>query len=165
MTTWAAVLAAVGLALSGERERGRGDLLVCWADGERDQHGQRCVVAHHLADGEENLDDEVAWDQRALAAHARLSPGDLAEAGIADAAGMAASLHLNLGDGYLRQGRVEDARAQLQAGLAARQALGQDGYGAMVRRGLDGLRERVAAASATARSGEQREHRPEAGVG
>ncbi len=61
------------------------------------------------------------------------------------AAGLAPSLHLNLGNGYLRQGRTPDARDQLNAGLAALGALPDDGYGAMVRRGLTGLEERIAA--------------------
>ncbi len=156
MTTWEAVLAAVGLALSGERERGGAELLTCWQDSADDEHAQRCVLAHYLADLEDDVDDEVAWDERALAAHATLGRGDLVAVGIADAAGMAPSLHLNLGDGYLRQGRVEAARAQLDAGLVAGQALRDDGYGAMVRRGLDGLSARLAAATPAA-DGEQPE--------
>ena len=59
---------------------------------------------------------------------------------------MAPSLHLNLADGYLRQGRVEEAARQLDAGLAAVDALGDDGYGAMVRGGLERLAERLAQA-------------------
>jgi hypothetical protein len=58
---------------------------------------------------------------------------------------MAPSLHLNLGDGYLRQGRVDDARRQLRAGLAAVDTLGDDGYGDLVRRGLDDLAARLSA--------------------
>jgi hypothetical protein len=59
---------------------------------------------------------------------------------------MAPSLHLNLGDGYLRQGRVAQARVQLDAGLAAADALGDDGYGALVRGGLERLAQRLASA-------------------
>ena len=74
MTTWDAVLDAVGLALSGERERGRAELLACWRASE-DEPAQRCVLAHHLADLEDHLDDEGAWDQRALDARAQLDAG------------------------------------------------------------------------------------------
>ena len=59
---------------------------------------------------------------------------------------MAPSLHLNLGDGYLRLGRVGEARVQLEAGLAAADALGDDAYGAMVSGGLGRLAERLAGA-------------------
>ena len=63
------------------------------------------------------------------------------------AAAMAPSLHLNLGDGYLRQGRVADAVAQLTLARASLDTLGADGYGDLVRRGVDGLSERLAAAT------------------
>ncbi|MEO7269804.1 MAG: hypothetical protein ABIW49_11425 [Knoellia sp.] len=64
------------------------------------------------------------------------------------AAGFAPSLHLNLGDGYLRLGRVEDARRELTMARAAVAALGDDGYGAMILRGLDGLEARLEGGSA-----------------
>lgn len=143
MTTWEAITTAVGLALSGERATGRRDLLSCWAASTEQDHAQRCVLAHYLADLEPLLDDEVRWDEWALTAYAHVGDGDLAAIGIPSARGMAPSLHLNLGDGYLRQGRVDDAAAQLESGLAAADALGEDGYGALVRRGLAGLSDRV----------------------
>ncbi len=73
-----------------------------------------------------------------------LADDALAVIGIPSARAMAPSLHLNLGDGYLRQGRVDEAGEQLDAGLAAVDGLGDDGYGAMVRGGLDRLAERLA---------------------
>lgn len=75
--------------------------------------------------------------------------GDMAVAlaiGIPHARGLEPSLHLNLGDGYLRQGRITDAEAQSTAGRAHRDTLGGDGYGALIRRGLEGLAERTRAA-------------------
>lgn len=106
-------------------------------------HAQRCVIAHYLADLQTSLDDEVRWDQRALVEHAHVDATDLAPVGITSAAAMAPSLHLNLGDGYLRQGRVGDAEARLSAGLNAQVPLPAGGYGDMIRNGLDRLRSRV----------------------
>lgn len=143
---WDPVIAAVGLALSGDVDGGRRDLLDCWERTTVEQHAERCVLAHYLADLEADVADEVAWDERALAEYGHVADTDLAPVGIPSARGLAASLHLNLGHGYLRQGRVDQASDQLEAGLAAVDALGDDGYGAMVRSGLDGLRERVARA-------------------
>ena len=97
---------AVGLALSGERERGR-------------------------------------WDEVALAEHLRVADADLATVGITSAVAMAPSLHLNLGDGYLRLGRLDEAEQQVESGLAVQHTLPDDGYGAMIREGLDRLRSRV----------------------
>ncbi len=146
MSSWDPVIAAVGLALSGDTDRGRRDLLACWEQTTAAQHAERCVLAHYLADLEAELADEVAWDERALSEYVHVADADLAPIGIPSARGLAASLHLNLGHGYLRQGRVDEATDQLEVGLSAVDALGDDGYGAMVRSGLDGLRERVAGA-------------------
>lgn len=132
---------------SGDPEQGQRDLRSCWADTSETDHAQRCALAHYLADLETDLTAEVGWDEQALASFAHVSDADLAPVGIPTAAGLAPSLHLNLGDGYLRQGRPTEAQEQLNVGLATLSALPDDGYGAMIRRGLTGLQERLAAQS------------------
>lgn len=144
MTQWDDIVAAVGVALGGDRKQARHHLGACWAGTAETDHAQRCVLAHYLADLEDDLAAEVAWDEQALTAFTQVHDADLAPVGIPTAAGLAPSLHLNLGDGYLRQGRTAPARDQLAAGLAALRALPDDGYGAMIRRGLTGLQERLA---------------------
>ena len=143
MTGWSDITAAIQLALGGDKDGGRDALLACWAKTTDDDHAQRCVLAHYLADLQSPLDDEVAWDELALSEHAQVVDDDLAPVGITSAAALAPSLHLNLGDGYLRQGRVVDARAQVVAGLRAAETLPADGYGAHIRSGLERLQERV----------------------
>ena len=143
MTQWDDIQAAVGVTLSGDRAQGRHDLQACWAGTAETDHAQRCILAHYLADLEDDLAGEVAWDEHALTAFTHVHDTDLAPVGIAAAAGLAPSLHLNLGDGYLRQGHTTQARDQLAAGLAALSALPDDGYGTMIRRGLTGLQERL----------------------
>ena len=138
MSGWDEVIAAVGAAQQG-REGGHEALLAQWEATAVDDHARRCVLAHYLADGEPELADEVAWDEVALREYALLADDALAAIGIPSARGMAPSLHLNLGDGYLRQGRVEEAQVQLAAGLEAADALGDDGYGALVLGGLERL--------------------------
>jgi hypothetical protein len=149
MSGWDEVIDAIGRAQQGG-EDGREALLEQWAATTADDHPRRCVLAHYLADREPDLADEVAWDEVALREHALVADDALAVIGIPSARGMAPSLHLNLGDGYLRQGRVAEAGVQLEAGLAAADALGDDAYGAMVSGGLGHLAERLAAAAATA---------------
>ena len=146
MTDWEHITSAVGLALAGDTQRGRDALSDCWQATTQDDHAQRCVIAHYLADLQSSLDDEVSWDEVALSEHGHVAEEDFAAVGIPSAAGLAPSLHLNLGDGYLRQGRVDAARAQLQAGLQSRSVLPADGYGALIRSGLDRLETRVQAA-------------------
>ncbi len=143
MTGWPQILAAVGTALGGDADAGGRLLQACWVETSEHDHAQRCVLAHYLADLQTSLDAEVSWDERALAAFAHVADDALAPVGIASAAGLAPSLHLNLGDGYLRQGRWPEARQQLDLGLGALPALDEDGYAAMIRAGLGRLRERL----------------------
>lgn len=143
MAGWDDVVAAVQVALTGDRDEGRAELDAVWASTAPDDHAQRCVLAHYLADLQDDLDDEIGWDESALAEFADVAEGDLAAIGIPSASGMAPSLHLNLGDGYLRRGDLAGARRELDAGLAAAGALGDDGYGALIRQGLAGLAERL----------------------
>ncbi len=103
----------------------------------------RCVIAHYVADLQSELDQEVAWDERALAAYASVADSELEPIGIPSSRALAPSLHLNLGDGYLRQGRLDLAQRQLEAGLASRDALGDDGYGTLIRNGLAALGDRL----------------------
>jgi hypothetical protein len=140
---WSEVLEAVGTALGGDREEGSKRLQACWAATTEHDHAQRCVLAHYLADLEPAVADEVAWDERALGAFAGVGADELAPVGIPDAAAMEPSLRLNLADGYRRQGRVDEAAEQLRAGLATAHLLADDGYGAMVRSGLERLRARL----------------------
>ncbi len=143
MPEWSEVLDAVGVAVGGDRDEGRRRLVGCWESTGPQDAAQRCVLAHYLADLEPQLSDEVAWDERALAAFDGVGPGDLAPVGIADAAAMEPSLRLNLADGYRRQGRAAEARGHLEAGMAAAPSLPDDGYGSMVRGGLERLRRRL----------------------
>ena len=142
MSGWDEVIAAIGAAQQGH-EGGREALLAQWEATADDDHARRCVLAHYLADREPVLADEVVWDEVALREHALLPDDALAVIGIPSTRGMAPSLHLNLGDGYLRQGRVEEAQVQLAAGLEAADALGDDGYGHLVLGGLERLAERL----------------------
>ncbi len=143
MPEWSEVLDAVGVALTGDRDEGRRRLFGCWEATDTRDAAKRCVLAHYLADLEPQLADEVAWDQRALEAFEDVGDDDLAPIGIPDAAAMEPSLRLNLADGYRRQGRTAEARAHLEAGLGAGHLLPGDGYGSMVRGGLERLRRRL----------------------
>lgn len=144
MTEWSAVLGAVELALSGHRELGEKALRECWSDTTSSDHSKRCVIAHYLADLQLNVAAEVEWDERALAEFAHVSDADLAPIGVPSAKGFAPSLHLNVGDGYLRTGRVDDAWKHLESGELALQVVQWDGYLQFVEQGLRRLRQRLA---------------------
>lgn len=143
MRDWGAITNGIGLALSGDHQRGREALLGCWEATAQRDHAQRCVLAHYLADLQPALDEEVAWDEVAWDEYAYVVDDDLVPVGITSAAALAPSLHLNLGDGYRRKGRIDDATAQLDAGMQTESTLPIDGYGAHIRSGLERLRQRI----------------------
>jgi hypothetical protein len=61
----------------------------------------------------------------------------------AGVAAMYPSLHLNLADCHRRLGDLDRARDHLAQGQAAAGALPDDGYGQLIRGGLDRLAEQV----------------------
>jgi len=135
-----------GLALSqqGQRDAARTLWEELWASvGQEGDSLHRCALAHHLADVQDDPAAELDWDLRALEAADALSGERAAEAGVASVAVLYPSLHLNLGDVYLRLGDMAAAWQHLEAGTTAAAALADDGYGAMIKRGLQGLRERL----------------------
>jgi hypothetical protein len=96
----------------------------------------RLSLSHWMADLQDDAAEELRWDLRALAAADLL--GD-------ERAGLYPSLHLNAGEAYRKVGDLDAAGRHLRLGLAAVPDLAHDGYGAMIRRGLAGLGERLAA--------------------
>ena len=145
--SWESVLEAVGQAVNGRSEVAKAALEKCWNEATEQDHAQRCVLAHYLADQQERLESETSWDEEALSAFAHLRDGDLAAIGVPSTAGFAPSLHLNLGDDYLRAGRVQDAKNQVARAQESVALLPEQGYGAMIREGVGRLQERVEAAT------------------
>jgi len=153
MTSWIEVVEAVNIALSGDTVEGRARLLECWQSSTPAEHAQRSVLAHYLADLQADLSDEITWDEAALREYAFVDEHELTAIGISSAAALEPSLRLNLGDGYLRAGRLAESRAQFVAGMAASPLLTHDEYGALIRGGLERLGERLAVAQGFPQSG------------
>lgn len=145
MQTWGILLATIQQALAGRNDSARAALEACWADTAPDDAAMRCVIAHYLADQQDSLEAEIAWDEQALEAFPSIPDDGLAVIGVPCAAGFEPSLRLNLGDGYLRAGRIADARTQVDLARAVARELPPDGYGAMIRGGIERLGERISA--------------------
>jgi hypothetical protein len=136
----ARVTAAVGRGQAGEQATARQELEALWAEVERaggdDFH--RCVIAHFLADLQEDDRDELMWDERALAAvdgvtderaqqlHASLR-----------VRGFMPSLYLSVADDHRRLGDASRAQEFLAKAEATADALGDDAYGQLVRGALE----------------------------
>ncbi len=96
-----------------------------------------CVLAHSMADVQDDVEQELLWDRRALAAADLLTDELTGQAGVTlPVAGLYPSLHLNLADCYRRLGDLERARDHLHHARAGVVALGDDEYGQLIRNGL-----------------------------
>ena len=126
----------------GRRADARDLFARIWAEigGERGDPLHVCVLAHAMADVQDDAHEELIWDQRALAAAGLLTDDRVARAGVPlTVAGLYPSLHLNLCDCYRRLGDLDRAREHLRQARAGMGALGDDAYARLIRDGLERL--------------------------
>ncbi len=135
----------IELSQRGDREAARGLFAEVWEEigGERGDPFHRCALAHCMADVQDDVQDELLWDRRALEAADMVSDERAAAAGVSSVEGFYPSLYLNLGECYRKLGDYDQARQHLAAGRAAVDMLPDDGYGRMIRGGLQRLEERL----------------------
>lgn len=156
--TMAAITRAVELGRAGSAAAARDALLAIWKSiGPQGDPLHRCTLAHYLADLYDDAAQALAWDIRALDAADSLS-NDRAQRyspGI-DVRGFYPSLHLNLADNYRRLSSFEAAEREIDSARACLDTLGDDTYGAIVRRAVTEV-----AAAIRARSTERRTSAPD----
>jgi hypothetical protein len=116
----------VMLLHGGDREEARNRFAALWEQiGEEGEPLHRCMVAHHMADTQDDPEDELDWDVRALRAASGMS-GEAAR-------GFHPSLHLNLAASYWRVGEERMALSHLGRARESCWALGEDAYGDRIR--------------------------------
>ncbi|MFJ9691027.1 hypothetical protein [Kitasatospora sp. NPDC101183] len=141
-----AALARIGLGLDavraaqgGRPAEERAGFEALWeALGEGDVL-HRCVLAHYLADLQDDPREELEWDRRALAAAERARTYESA----LQVRAFYPSLHLNLASDHLKLGEPDLAREQLERAVRSLDALPGDAYGAGIRSAVDELRRRL----------------------
>jgi hypothetical protein len=136
----ARVIAAVQRGQGGERRRARQELEAMWVEVERgggdDFH--RCVIAHFVADLQEDDRAELMWDERALAAVDGVSDERAREFHESlQVRGFMPSLYLSVADDHRRLGDASRAQEFIVKARATSDALGDDAYGELVRGALD----------------------------
>jgi hypothetical protein len=134
------VTAAVRSGQAGDRTTARQALEAIWAEVE--QRGgdafHRCVIAHFLADLQDDARDELMWDERALEAVAGVTDERAQEYHASlQVRGFMPSLYLSLADDHRRLGDADRAHEFLGKARAVLDALGDDAYGELVRSGLE----------------------------
>lgn len=137
---------AVQLGHQGERAAARLAFAEIWAEigGEEGDPLHRCTLAHAMADMQDDVREELVWDQRAMAAADLLTDERVAQAGVTlPVAGLYPSLHLNLCECYRKLGDLDRAREHLEQAWATIGALGDDGYGQLIKNGLERMTEQL----------------------
>lgn len=137
---------AVQLNHAGGRAAARSRFAELWDEigGERGDPLHRCTLAHAMADAQDDVHEELVWDQRALAAAGLITEERVAEAGVAlPVAGLYPSLHLNLSECYRKLGDLDRAREHLRQAQDTIGALGDDEYGRLIRDGLAEIASRL----------------------
>jgi len=136
-------IAAVGTLLGADRDAGRAQLLALWE--RRPGDAMRCILAHYIADTEDDAAAELRWDREALlAADAAMKDGDQTLMPGLTVSAFYPSLYLNAADASLRNGELAPARAFFEAGVGSLAVLPDTPYGAKVRDGMARLGMRIA---------------------
>ena len=141
--------AAVEQGRAGDKAPAREALTRLWERVGSDGDAlHRCSIAHYLADLQESVEDELLWDQRALAAVVDLD--DERAQRFHENLRVRAflpSLHLNLADGYRRVGDRDRAQHHLEVARELTGGLPDDDYGSMIRAGIHQVAELLGAGS------------------
>jgi len=133
---------AVAMLQGGDHKSARIELLRLWRKwADQDAPLQRCTIAHFLADTEVDAAAELVWDLLALKCATGFDDDQDRDFIDAALASFLPSLHLNVGDAYRRLG--DRALQHVNNGLKWITCLDHDGYGNMVRMGLDRLHARL----------------------
>jgi hypothetical protein len=132
----AEITAVVALAQGGHASEARERFAEMWerVGGTSGDPLHRCALAHHAADVQTDLNEELRWDLRALEAAHEISDERARDYSLA-VAGFYPSLHLNLADVYRRLRNWNQAEQHVAMAQAAGEALDDDGYGRMIRDG------------------------------
>lgn len=96
----------IELSQRGEREQARALFTELWKQvGDDGDVLHRCALAHSMADVQDDVHEELAWDLLALRDAESVTDERVAAAGIpSPVAGFYPSLHLNLGEAYRKLG-------------------------------------------------------------
>ncbi|WP_280498133.1 hypothetical protein [Nocardia asiatica] len=97
-----------------------------------------------MAEVQDDVHEELIWDQRARAAADPITDARTAEAGVSlPVAGLYPSLHLTSSECYRELGDLDRAREHLRRAQETIGALGDDEYGQLIRNGLEQVAEQL----------------------
>lgn len=143
------VLARISDALdhynAGRRAEAREAFARMWEETEAGDPFHRCILAHYMADAQDDPAEELVWDRRALEAADKLARERPDEPSLS-VLSLYPSLHFNLADVLHRTGDDVAARKHLELARIASDSLADDSYGQMIRHGIERLAARLSQA-------------------
>ncbi|MFT4200328.1 hypothetical protein [Gordonia sp. (in: high G+C Gram-positive bacteria)] len=142
------LIGELGAAMTAAPADRKTKLDALWGALAPSDHAARCIAAHYIADAQDDLDAEVAWDERSLAESAHVSDAELqAIHPSLSVVGFLPSLHLNLADGYRRRGEFGQALGHLDKSREFDFALddADPGYTAGIREARESVAAKIAA--------------------
>jgi hypothetical protein len=146
----ARIVAAVELGRSGERAPARRALEALWEEmGENDGDPfHRCVLAHFLADLQDDGRAELRWDERALDAVASVTDERAQQYDPSlQVRGFLPSLYLGLADDHRRLGDMDRAHEFFDRARSVSDVLHSDPYGTTVKEAMEKIARALAAGS------------------
>ena len=139
------VEAAIAVQQQGDKNTARQLFAELWR--EIDPAGDplcRCRLAHHMADLQDDPEEELAWDLRALEAAALLTDARVkSQHSSLSVAAFYPSLLLNVAEDYRKLGQLAKAREYLGQAQRSVDVLPSTEYGGMIRGGIARLAERL----------------------
>ncbi|MBC7544966.1 MAG: hypothetical protein H7338_19755 [Candidatus Sericytochromatia bacterium] len=139
------ITAAISLLQSGDRDGARSAFTDIWVEIAKDGDPfHRCTLAHYMADAQDDHQAELMWDIRALAAADSLTDDRVkAHHASLQLKAFYPSLHLNLAADYRKLGDQPNARAHIVLARQCVETLPDDGYGNLIRGGIDRLNDQL----------------------
>ena len=139
------IMAAIAVVRGGDRLSGRSMLEAIWVRiAEESQAIHECVLAHTMADVQDDIAKELAWDIRALDAALRCEDADAQRHSQAlSIAAFMPSLHVNLAEDYLKLDDLAQSRIHLESARASVGELGDDAYAKIIVRGIERLAQQL----------------------
>jgi hypothetical protein len=138
------LLAIISTLHAGERNNAREQFRKLWEILDMDDHFHRCVLAHYMADAQDDAEAELHWDRIAIemAMAASSSAFDNRFPGMT-LASFFPSLHLNLASSYEKLGRLNDAIEHAEMAQRAASALPDSPLGTMTAQAITRIRSRL----------------------
>ena len=139
------ITAAIGQLHAGDRDGAHALFDAIWRDmGDDPDPFHVCTLSHFMADVQNSVERELEWDLRALEAADLVTDGRAQQHHASlSIKSFYPSLHLNVGDAFLRLGDLDQASKHVRAAESAMRDLPETRLAEMTRNGVAALAQRI----------------------